>query len=84
MLIKGRELLLSMATKKDEVGEIKEAVSGDKEVIGESEKNDKEARLIDIPGVGPGAVAKLEAAGIYELMGLACFDAFRVYLSLRV
>jgi len=32
---------------------------------------EKEQQLIDIPGVGPGAVAKLEAAGIYDLMGLA-------------
>lgn len=31
----------------------------------------EEPELIDIPGVGPGAVAKLEAAGIYDLMGLA-------------
>ena len=34
-------------------------------------KKEKEVGLIDIPGVGPGAVAKLEAAGIYDLMGLA-------------
>jgi DNA repair protein RadA len=34
-------------------------------------KEDKAPKLIDLPGVGPGAVAKLEAAGIYELMGLA-------------
>ncbi|MCR4285111.1 MAG: DNA repair and recombination protein RadA [archaeon] len=33
--------------------------------------DEKESQLIDIPGVGPGAVAKLEAAGIYDLMGLA-------------
>ena len=26
---------------------------------------------MDLPGVGPGTVAKLEAAGIYDLMGLA-------------
>ena len=31
----------------------------------------KAATLSDIPGVGPGAIAKLEAAGIYDLMGLA-------------
>ena len=31
----------------------------------------KEVTLADIPGVGPGAIAKLEAAGIYDLMGLA-------------
>jgi DNA repair protein RadA len=34
-------------------------------------KKKEEPALIDIPGVGPGAVAKLEAAGIYDLMGLA-------------
>ncbi len=33
---------------------------------------DKEERgLTDIPGIGPGIAAKLEAAGIYDLMGLA-------------
>ncbi len=32
---------------------------------------EKGVQLIDLPGVGPGAVAKLEAAGIYDLMGLA-------------
>ncbi len=34
-------------------------------------KEEKAPKLIDLPGVGPGAVAKLEAAGIFELMGLA-------------
>jgi len=32
---------------------------------------DKEPTLADIPGVGPGAIAKLEAAGIYDLMAVA-------------
>lgn len=35
----------------------------------DSEK--EEQKLTDIPGIGPGIAAKLEAAGIYELMGLA-------------
>ncbi|MCX8158920.1 MAG: DNA repair and recombination protein RadA [Candidatus Pacearchaeota archaeon] len=36
------------------------------------EKNEKEEpKLTDIPGIGPGIAAKLEAAGIYDLMGLA-------------
>lgn len=30
-----------------------------------------EAGLTDIPGIGPGIAAKLEAAGVYDLMGLA-------------
>jgi len=36
----------------------------------EEEKKD-EPKLTDVPGIGPGTVAKLEAAGIYDLMGLA-------------
>ncbi len=31
----------------------------------------EEPKITDIPGIGPGAAAKLEAAGIYDLMGLA-------------
>lgn len=31
----------------------------------------KEKSLTDIPGIGPGIAAKLEAAGVYDLMGLA-------------
>ncbi len=30
-----------------------------------------EQKLTDIPGIGPGIAAKLEAAGVYDLMGLA-------------
>ena len=37
----------------------------------EREVDLEEKKLTDIPGVGPGAAAKLEAAGIYDLMGLA-------------
>jgi DNA repair protein RadA len=39
--------------------------------ISKKNKDEKEMGLMDLPGVGPGAVAKLEAAGIYDLMGLA-------------
>jgi DNA repair protein RadA len=39
------------------------------------EKDEKEesteAKLTDIPGIGPGIAAKLEAAGVYDLIGLA-------------
>jgi len=31
----------------------------------------EEGKLTDIPGIGPGIAVKLEAAGIYDLMGLA-------------
>ena len=50
----------------------------EEEIVEEEEKmtkkktrEEKGPELIDLPGVGPGAVAKLEAAGIYDLMGLA-------------
>ena len=33
--------------------------------------SEEEAKLTDVPGIGPGIVAKLEAAGVYDLMGLA-------------
>jgi len=66
-----------MVVKSKTPEEISESVE---EVVEESKKTKKvskktlkenEPGLIDIPGVGPGAVAKLEAAGIYDLMGLA-------------
>ncbi len=34
-------------------------------------EEEKEAKLTDIAGIGPGIALKLEAAGIYDLMGLA-------------
>jgi len=34
-------------------------------------KKISEPTLSDIPGIGPAAIAKLEAAGIYDLMGVA-------------
>lgn len=36
-----------------------------------SEEEQKELKLTDVPGIGPGIAAKLEAAGVYDLMGLA-------------
>jgi DNA repair protein RadA len=44
---------------KKETEKIKEAVSG------------KEPQLTDLPGIGPAVAAKLESAGIYDLMTLA-------------
>ncbi|MDO8528860.1 MAG: DNA repair and recombination protein RadA [Nanoarchaeota archaeon] len=53
-------------TSKKEVDDIKEAVSGEKkEDLGEEHK------ITDLPGVGPAVAAKLESAGIYDLMSLA-------------
>ncbi|HRZ85898.1 MAG TPA: DNA repair and recombination protein RadA [Candidatus Paceibacterota bacterium] len=40
----------------------------EKKEINESEDG---AKLADLPGIGPAALAKLEAAGIFDLMGLA-------------
>ena len=37
----------------------------------EKEVKEEEQKLSDIPGIGPAAIAKLEAAGIYDLMGIA-------------
>jgi DNA repair protein RadA len=46
---------------KKETKEIKEVTEGKEE----------EMKLTDVPGIGPGIAAKLEAAGVYDLMGLA-------------
>ena len=56
-----------MVTKKD-VKEIKKAVSGEKE---KTEEVTKEPQLTDLPGIGPAVSAKLEGAGIYDMMSLA-------------
>jgi len=47
---------------------VSNTVKGAKKV---EEKEDKSKKLSDLPGVGPAAVEKLEAAGIYDLMGVA-------------
>ncbi len=47
---------------KDDVKQIKEAVS---------EKENKEPKLTDLPGIGPAVSSKLESAGVYDLMSLA-------------
>jgi DNA repair protein RadA len=74
-----------MAIKSD-AAKIKEAMDNSEEIVEsveedagkatkkttkKAEKEEKKLTLIDLPGVGPGAVAKLEAAGIFDLMGLA-------------
>jgi DNA repair protein RadA len=55
-----------MVAKKDSES-TKKAVSGEEENI----KDNKEPKLTDLPGIGPAVAAKLEAAGIYDLMSLA-------------
>lgn len=53
----------------EDTKKIKEAVSKD----AEANKNN-EPQLTDLPGIGPAVAAKLEAAGIYDLMGLAVMN----------
>ena len=43
----------------------------DKEEENIKDAKEEEPKLTDIPGIGPGIAAKLEAAGVYDLMGLA-------------
>lgn len=43
----------------------------DKKEEKKKKSDEKELTLSDIPGIGPAAIAKLEAAGIYDLMGVA-------------
>ncbi|MEK6818991.1 MAG: DNA repair and recombination protein RadA [Nanoarchaeota archaeon] len=37
----------------------------------ESKEVEEEKKITDVPGIGPGIASKLEAAGVYDLMGLA-------------
>src|SRR6056297_2011248 len=67
-----------MAIKKEDVEEIKGAVSGEEiEKTKESKttdkkiKEEKEPELTDLPGIGPAVAAKLENAGVFDLMSLA-------------
>lgn len=59
-----------MVTKKEkeDTEKIKKAVSGEKE---KTEEVTKEPQLTDLPGIGPAVAAKLEGAGIYDMMSLA-------------
>jgi DNA repair protein RadA len=43
----------------------------EKEDSEKEEEVEEELKLTDVPGIGPGIAAKLESAGIYDLMGLA-------------
>lgn len=63
------EDIIKDAVSGEEKGEKKTKKSKDKEK--EDEQKEAEMKITDIPGIGPGSAAKLEAAGIYDLMGLA-------------
>lgn len=45
--------------------------SGEEEVEEKKVEDGKEPQLTDLPGIGPAVAAKIEAAGIYDLMSLA-------------
>ena len=69
-----------MAEKKEKEEEIKEEEKKDKkskkdDKAGSSKDEDnlekKDMKLTDLPGIGPAVASKLEAAGIYDLMGIA-------------
>jgi len=57
--------------KKKEKKEKKEDEVVEEEVEDVGEEKEPEMKLSDLPGVGPAAVEKLEAAGIFDLMGVA-------------
>jgi DNA repair protein RadA len=57
-----------MAEKKEEE---KEPKVEKKKKDEEKPEKEKEYTLSDLPGIGPSSIAKLEAAGIYDLMGIA-------------
>jgi len=57
-------------TKKEEE-EMAEKETNKTKVKEKVEDKEKEVGLSDIPGIGPAAIAKLEAAGVYDLMGVA-------------
>jgi len=56
-----------MVKEKDK--EVKEEEKTKKEA--KKEEDGGEKKLSDLPGIGPTSIAKLEAAGIYDLMGVA-------------
>ncbi len=60
-----------MAVKKD-IQEDEEEISGEKKEIKSKEKDvGGEPQLTDLPGIGPAVAAKLESAGVYDMMSLA-------------
>lgn len=57
---------------KEDTKKIKDAVSGEeKKTKPKKQKEEKKPELMDLPGIGPAVAAKLENAGILDLMSLA-------------
>ncbi len=58
----------------EEIEETEEAVEEASEEVKDSEEEveeEEDKKITDVPGIGPGIATKLEAAGVYDLMGLA-------------
>jgi len=55
--------------KDSEVQKVKKAVSGDDEEKMEEVSGDP--KITDLPGIGPAVAAKLDSAGVYDMMSLA-------------
>mgnify|MGYP001616433714 FL=1 len=55
-----------MAKEKNKKIDVKEETKEKTEI-----SEDKKSKISDLPGIGPAAVEKLEAAGIFDLMGVA-------------
>jgi DNA repair protein RadA len=55
----------------EETGEELEEVEKEKDTKKKKVKEDKEPTLTDLPGIGPAVSAKLETAGVYDMMSLA-------------
>jgi len=62
-----------MPKKKEAEEEIVEDIEDSKTKSAKKEKkqSDENMKLSDLPGIGPAAIEKLEAAGIFDLMGVA-------------
>ncbi len=60
-----------MAEEKGEKSKEEKEDKEEKKEKKEKKKEEKEYTLSDLPGIGPSSIAKLEAAGIYDLMGVA-------------
>ena len=57
-----------MAIKKESSGE------KDKKEVKEKEQKSDEPQITDLPGIGPAVAAKLESAGVYDMMSLAVMN----------
>lgn len=62
-----KELGIFIDMKSEEENVVEDIKDKKKKKVDEKE----EVKITDLPGIGPGTAAKLEAAGVYDLMGMA-------------